>query len=203
MELLIVRHGETIWNAKGLLQGQTDIELNENGIAAAKKLGDELKDLKIDRFFASPLKRAYETARLIKGTRTLDIETDSRLKEISFGKAEGVDYHDWKEPGNKYYPFFEDTANYIPPEDGETFDDIIKRTTEFIKERIEPLHKTCERVLLVAHGALNKGMMCYLENHGPEKFWGDGLQMNCQAVVFDYDGKNWTLKSKRDGGRDE
>ena len=203
MELLIVRHGETVWNAKGLLQGQTDIELNENGIAAAKKLGDELKDVKIDRFFASPLKRAYETARLVRGERNQDIETDDRLKEISFGIEEGTDYRAWKEPGNKYNPFFDDTANYMPPEKGETFDDIIRRTTDFVKEKIEPLYNTCERVLLVAHGALNKGMMWYLEKHGHEKFWGDGLQMNCQAVIFDYDGANWTLKSKRDGGRDE
>ena len=67
MEIYIVRHGETFWNEKKLLQGSTDIELNENGKKLAVLTGEALKDTRIDRIYASPLKRAYETACLIRG----------------------------------------------------------------------------------------------------------------------------------------
>ncbi len=92
MELLIVRHGETLWNDKGLLQGQKDIELNDKGREMARKLAGKLKDIPIDMVYSSPLKRAYETARLALGDRDIPLVTDERIKEISFGECEGIDY---------------------------------------------------------------------------------------------------------------
>ena len=62
MEIYIVRHGETIWNEKKLLQGRTDIELNENGRKLAIITGKNLRNTHFDIVFSSPLKRAHETA---------------------------------------------------------------------------------------------------------------------------------------------
>ena len=199
MELLIVRHGETLWNDKGLLQGQKDIELNENGREMARKLAGKLKDIPIDVVYSSPLKRAYETASLAIGDRDIPIETDDRIKEISFGECEGVNYREWKTPESPYNSFFTSPDRYNPPKEGETLNEVIERATDFVKNVIETNAGKYDRVMVVAHGALNKGMMCYLENHGPETFWGDGLQNNCEATVFEYDGQNWTLKSESDG----
>lgn len=199
MELLIVRHGETLWNDKGLLQGQKDIELNDNGREMARKLAGKLKDIPIDMVYSSPLKRAYETARLALGDRDIPLVTDERIKEISFGECEGIDYRSWKKSDSPYNSFFTSPDKYNPPKDGESLDEVIQRATDFVKTCIEPNADKYDRMMVVAHGALNKGMMCYLENHGTETFWGDGLQNNCEATVFEYDGQNWKLKSGSDG----
>lgn len=64
MLLYIIRHGETVWNSMGRLQGREDISLNENGIHLAKITGEQLKDVPFDLAISSPLQRAYVTAEL-------------------------------------------------------------------------------------------------------------------------------------------
>ena len=85
MELYIVRHGKTEWNAAGRVQGHADIQLNEEGRAAAKALGKELKDTPLYAIYSSPLQRAKETAVLIRGDHKCPLIVDDRLIEISFG----------------------------------------------------------------------------------------------------------------------
>ena len=202
MQLYIIRHGQTVWNAEGRLQGRTDTELNENGRAAAINYGKTLTDIKFDKVFSSPLKRARETAELIleakkeksatkKTALEPEIVTDPRLAEISFGVEEGSDYRDWLREGNPLGYFFTEPGKYKAPEGGEEIEEVIARTEEFIKEKIEPLYGTDEKIMIVAHGALNKGIMCYLEGNTKENFWGSGLQKNCEADIFEFDGKIW------------
>jgi len=196
MELYIIRHGETVWNKEQRLQGRTDIELSSYGRELAGNLGEKLDDTDFDIIFSSPLIRAYETASLIRGHRNIEIRRDKRLEEISFGVEEGTDYNTWNVPGSKYYPFFVKPEDYTPPEKGETIEELCKRTEDFVKSEIEKLYGQCDRVMIVAHGALNKSMMCYLEGHGIEDFWKGGLQKNCEATVFEYDGKSWSMQSE-------
>lgn len=196
MELYIVRHGQTVWNAAGKLQGRTDIELNQNGIDAAVALGRRLKDVHFDKIFSSPLKRAVHTAELIRGSddstlRDVPIQTDQRLIEMSFGIGEGRLCDEWFAPQSPYRFFFTEPEKFPRPPQGESFLDVMARTKNFVQEIIEPLYGHAERIMIVAHGALNKGIMCYLQNHGVEDYWLNGLQENCQASVFDYDGASW------------
>lgn len=200
MEVYLVRHGETVWNAEGRMQGSMDIELNEKGIEAAKKLGEELKDVKFDRIYASVLKRAYETAELIKGDRDIEVIKDERIIEMSFGDMEGSHFEEWLGEDNPLNAFFHAPHKFIPPKNGETFEQVEARTVGFIKDEIEPLEKECERVLIVAHGASNKGMMTRMEGNDIEHFWGRGLQGNCQATVFDYTDGVWTEKPSSSSG---
>ncbi len=85
MEIYIVRHGTTPWNEKKKLQGSVDKELNEAGRRVARLTGEGVRDIPFDRIYSSPLKRAYETAELIRNGREIPIDTDDRLKEIDFG----------------------------------------------------------------------------------------------------------------------
>jgi len=194
MELYLIRHGQTVWNKAGKLQGRADIELNENGREAAGALGRELEETFFNKIFCSPLIRAYETACLIRGHRNIPIVRDSRLVEISFGDGEGDSWEKWQDPACSYSAFFNDTAHYVPPRNGETLEQVMKRTREFVKEVVEPMNNSSKRVMIVAHGALNAALMCYLEGNTKDNFWGKGLQRNCQATVFDFDGKKWTRK---------
>lgn len=191
MQLYIVRHGMTQWNKERRLQGSIDIELAPEGIEAAQKLSLELADIEFDRIYTSPLKRAMKTAEIIRGEKKTQIIVEQRLKEISFGVEEGAFYTDWDTPSNPYFPFFNNPGDYFPPEKGESIEDLCLRTKEFIQTEIEPLASSAQKILTVAHGALNSSIMCYLENRTKADFWGGGLQKNCQATIFEFDGKTW------------
>lgn len=195
MELYIVRHGTTDWNAQKKFQGAQDIELNENGRKLAAELGVRLDAAKIDFdcIYSSPLIRAYETACLIRGHKIYPIIRNQLLTEISFGKLEGLPYDDWINTDLPRKYFFTAPASYVPPEGGETFDSVCERTKRFVQTVIEPVQKTKpdSRIMIVAHGALLAGMMCYLDGHGVENFWGSGLKGNCEETVYTFDGKQW------------
>ena len=195
MELYIVRHGTTDWNAEKKFQGAQDIQLNENGRKLAGELGKRLdsQNIDFDCVYSSPLGRAYETACLIRGHKIYPIIKNPLLTEISFGKLEGLPYKDWINTDHPRKYFFTEPGRYIPPEGGETFESVCERTKRFIQTIIEPLQATKpnSRILIVAHGALLAAMMCYLDNHGVENFWGNGLKGNCEETVYNFDGKSW------------
>ena len=89
MKLLLTRHGQTDWNVAGKIQGTTDIELNETGKIQAKETGKKLLNYDIDVIISSPLKRAKNTAEIIRGDRDIEILLDDGLKERCFGEFEG------------------------------------------------------------------------------------------------------------------
>lgn len=187
MEIYIVRHGETIWNKEKRLQGSTDIELGERGIELAHKTGVALMDTKIDVIFSSPLKRAHKTAELIRNNRDIEIITDDRIRELNFGVSEGKRYEDLYQDENCYFKhFFTQPELYKPSENGESLDHLIDRASQFMADVIEPLADIHERVMIVAHGAMNKAIMSYIKNHSIEHFWSGGLQKNCNVIIVDY-----------------
>ena len=196
MELYIVRHGTTDWNAEKRFQGAHDIELNENGRKLAAELGKRLdsEGINFDCIYSSPLIRAYETACLIRGHKTYPIIRNQLLTEINFGELEGLPYQDWINTDHPRKYFFTEPAKYIPPKGGEGFESVCKRTKEFVKTIIEPMEASNPqaRIMIVAHGALLAGMMCYLDGHGVENFWGSGLKGNCEETVYNFDGKSWS-----------
>lgn len=89
--VVLVRHGETFYNAQKRPQGFLDIALNENGLNQAKLLAAGLKNYPIDVFIASPLKRAYVTTETVAKAQGKTIAyTDDRLKEINYGDWAGL-----------------------------------------------------------------------------------------------------------------
>ena len=90
-DLYVLRHGETVWNREGRMQGHLDSPLTENGVAQARRQGVLLagRDLAGFRFFSSPLGRAMQTARIALDGLTDDIRTDDRLMEIDVGAWQG------------------------------------------------------------------------------------------------------------------
>lgn len=85
MRLYCIRHGQSIYNAEGRIQGQVDIPLSELGIAQGDAAGQALADRPIDVVFSSPLRRALTTAERIARSRDLPLRTDPRLMEIHVG----------------------------------------------------------------------------------------------------------------------
>lgn len=198
MELYIVRHGTTDWNAEKRFQGVQDIELNAQGRELAGKLGIRLDNTDFDVIYSSPLIRAYETACLIRGHRNIQIIRHDLLREISFGELEGLPFKDWMNTEDPRKYFFSEPARYVPPKGGESLESACERTKKFVKEVIEPLYGNKERIMIVAHGALLASLMCYLENRTVENFWGRGLKGNCEETIYSFDGKKWTITQENE-----
>jgi len=97
MTLLYLRHGQTDWNAQGRIQSSTDIPLNETGRAQARERAAELLSHQppVEIIYASPLKRAKETAEIIQSALGVPLYLDERLVERDFGSLEGKKFDRW------------------------------------------------------------------------------------------------------------
>jgi len=91
MNICLIRHGETDWNASGRLQGREDIPLNENGMLQAAQCALALKSREWRAIFTSPLKRARQTANILAGILNIpELYEDAGLMERDYGKASGL-----------------------------------------------------------------------------------------------------------------
>ncbi len=88
--LLLIRHGETDWNAQGRYQGQTDPPLNRRGEEQAQRLAEKLAGDRLDMAYSSPLRRAVQTARIIAESLTIPLHIEPRLMEIHLGAWESL-----------------------------------------------------------------------------------------------------------------
>ena len=94
MEIVLIRHGETAWNAERRLQGHLDIGLNAEGEQQVAALGLALADERFDAIFASDLQRALQTAAAVAAAHALPIVIDAGLRERCYGAFEGMLYDD-------------------------------------------------------------------------------------------------------------
>jgi len=133
--LLLVRHGETDWNADGRLQGQTDRPLSDFGRRQARQLAEELADEDIEAIYASDLSRARETAKIAGERLRLPVELDPDLREKDWGTWEGLTAVE------------RDRVEFVG-ESTEAHRDRILRALRRISER----HPDGGRVLVVTHG---------------------------------------------------
>ncbi len=191
IELYILRHGRTVWNAAGKIQGSTDIELTEEGREGARAVGRAWKKLGLhfDAVYASPLKRAYETACLVSSYTGLEVQVDQRLRELCFGVLEGesVARINNAEADSKHGCFFSHPERYERPENGESLEELCQRAKSFLNELFEK-YTNNERILIVAHGAMNKALMRVLKKTELKDFWAGALQKNCGVNIVQADG---------------
>ena len=140
--LYLVRHGETVDNANQIMQGQTQGELNENGLRQARELGEQWKNREIDVVIASDLRRSVDTAAIIAAPHGLEVVMTPLLRERDWGGFTG-----------RYIPSLK---NEVWPDDIETLENLLSRAGEFIAY----VKKTYpgKKVLAVGHGIINKAI---------------------------------------------
>lgn len=150
MKLIIVRHGETIENKKGQLQGQLlQGKLNKNGIIQANKLANRLRGEKIDAIYSSPLKRALDTAKIIgKLHPDTSIKIDKRIIERSLGNFEGMYLEKFKSLNLDI-----NDEGIMDKENVEKIGKMIERVKNFIEELGEKEKK--KTILICGHFWIN------------------------------------------------
>ncbi len=155
MILYLMRHGQTDWNASGKLQGKTDTALNEIGVSQVHNASLKLVREQIETIYASDLKRAKKSADIASNVLDLPVHYTKRLREMCFGKAEGMKKNDIQAVFPYIYQAFNDIKNperyAISYPGGETIGEVQQRFMKLINKLFE---EGRERVLLVTHGML-------------------------------------------------
>lgn len=149
----LVRHGQTEWNEKKLIQGFKDSPLTDSGIIEVKKLAKKLKNIKFDYIYSSDLLRAKRTAEIIALEHKLSVETDKLIRERSFGYLEGKPsflIKEWDDALSKLTSAEKD--KYRHAKDIETNEEVANRAITFIKEL--SVRFPGKTILLVSHGGL-------------------------------------------------
>lgn len=138
MELFVVRHGRTEWNAGGRFQGHSDVPLDETGRAQARAIGAYLADERFEAAYSSDLARARETAELVLGARAPALVFDARWREMRFGVWEGLTWSEIVARDPSLAQYSSAAPKFYTPEGGETFEQCCTRVAEalaFIRER--------------------------------------------------------------------
>lgn len=183
MKLYIIRHGETDWNVRKLLQGGSETVLNENGRRLAVLTGEALKEISFARAYSSPLKRAMETAELVLGERGPKVIPEPLIREISFGIYEGKCYHPdrMEVPKEMIDSFFHHTERYEAPPEGESLEQIIERTNQFYESLIHNEELQDANILISAHGCAVRALEQSIDKSCG--FWRNGVPKNCAVTV--------------------
>lgn len=158
--LIIIRHGETVWNVEGKKQGQLDSPLTRLGIRQAEALAKRMNLESFTALYASDLGRAAETARLIAAETNHEIVLDERLRERNFGVFQGLTGEQIK---NKYpaehRSLLADAVNFVIPE-GESLREFYERNTACLED-LTSRHER-ETVAVVTHGGVIDGWFRYI-----------------------------------------
>lgn len=151
MRLYVVRHGQTGYNIDNKVCGISNVELTPLGKQQAKKAQEDLQFFKIDYIFSSPLQRAFETAQIINKERQLEIQVDSRIQEINFGKFEGI-------VNNEEFQYYKQNHGLHYP-GGESLFQVVHRVYSFLEE-LENKYPD-KNILVVCHGGIVRVIHSY------------------------------------------
>lgn len=172
--IYIIRHGETDNNKKRVLQGRSNLPLNEAGIKQADKVKDYFaeKGIQFDKVYSSPLIRAIKTAQIITGKELDDFILDDHLLEMDYGPYEGCSLLD---PPQEIIEFFSDFVNNPAPEGMENLSDVVARMGRFV----ESLKKEGDQTILIStHAIAMKGILEHLTPDSHGAYWNKHIA-NC------------------------
>ncbi len=186
MRIYVTRHGQTDYNKKRIMQGLSDIPLNEVGIAQAQERRKSIGDIKFDAVYASPLKRAVKTAQIIGNVREEDIIKDERIIEANFGRYELRSYY---ATGIRMMAYWSFPEIFPAPYGVETISEMRARTASFLEDLKK---KDYENVLVACHGGIIRPIRGYLENKKSGIVWRPRPK-NCEVFVYEWDGQKSRL----------
>ncbi len=161
----IVRHGETVWNVQGRLQGHKNSPLTERGLKQATNVGKKLKNIDFDVVFSSDLLRTKRTAELIVLEKKMAINTTTLLRERSFGKFEGkngtaVFRGELKKDLATFLKLSDEQKKKFKYPTTESDEEVVSRYLTFLRETA--VAYPGKKVLVVSHGGAMKALLIHL-----------------------------------------
>lgn len=215
-KIVLLRHGESLWNQENRFTGWTDVDLSEKGKEEAAKAGDLMKEngFVFDKAYTSFLKRAVKTLNVVLDRMDLDwipVEKDWRLNEKHYGALQGLNKADTAEKYGEQQVLiwrrsYDIPAPALSPEDvrnprfdpryksvdpaclpfTESLKDTVERILPYWKKEIFPSLQSAGQILVAAHGNSLRGIIKYLKNISDEDIVGLNLP-TAVPYVFDFD----------------
>lgn len=175
MEIYVVRHGQTIVNAKGLINARNIIGINNTGKKEAQNAAEQMEKIKIDLVFCSPLRRTKQTCKIINKNKT-KVFYDKRLLErdsrsMQFEKVEKLDLKEWYD--------MDKTKVYKNSEGFKKIYDRVKNFLEDLKCKYND-----KSILIVTHGDVCKAIYSYVNNVTNAKEISLFEQGNCEIKKY-------------------
>lgn len=166
--ILLVRHGATVLSAEDRFAGSSDVDLSDEGRALARRLADRLAKVKIDAFYCSDMKRTMQTAAIVAQPHGRPPIGVPGLREIDHGKWERMIHKDVeKQFPDEYAAWSADPFNIAPP-GGETGLHVLSRAMPALLKIVAD--QPGETVLVVAHKATNRLLLCGLLGIDPREY---------------------------------
>jgi broad specificity phosphatase PhoE len=166
--ILLVRHGATVLSAEDRFAGSSDVDLSEEGKVLARRLADRLGKVKIDAFYCSDMKRTVQTATIIAQPHGRSPVGVAGLREIDHGKWERMIHTDVeKQYADEYAAWSADPLNVAPP-GGETGLHVLSRAMPALLKIVAD--HTGQTILVVAHKATNRLLLCGLMGIDPREY---------------------------------
>ncbi|HIO60861.1 MAG TPA: histidine phosphatase family protein [Deltaproteobacteria bacterium] len=151
-ELILIRHGETVWNSQQRMQGHSNSDLSEEGRAQIESLGQWMKNVSFDHIYSSDSLRTRQTAEAITKYSGHTLKIDQRLREKNLGVFEGLTTEEAKERHPEIFRLFKTAGSNYVIDEGESTQQLLDRALEFIEEI--RLLQPDQRVVLVTHGGV-------------------------------------------------
>lgn len=181
--IYIIRHGQTDRNKSGLLLGNTDVPLNDQGRREAEKARDYFRShgITFQACYVSPMSRAMETAEIVTGLKRSEIQPNDLLMEMDYGPYEGISLHN---PPEAIRVFFSDFVRNPAPEGMEPLDHVTARLGQFLEALP---YDGNENILISTHAIAMKGALEYLMPDSKGSWWARYIGT---CALFQFDKKN-------------
>ena len=169
VRLLLIRHAATAWTAQGRFQGQTDIPLSPHGRHQVTALAQRLMAETLHLLYASDLQRAWETAQAIAVPHALHVQAEPRLREMAFGRWEGLTYAEIEQQDAESLAAWECDQLHSAPPGGET---LLQMTQRVRAAYVDMLAAGQDKTVgLVAHGGPLQLLLCLVVGLPPQAYW--------------------------------
>ena len=189
--LILIRHGQSVWNAANRFTGWTDVELSEVGVSEAEEAGRILSSHRIDVVHTSDLIRAQRTAEIImslnESSEGYSTKFDWRLNERNYGSLQGLNKAETAEKfGAEQVHIWRRSFDVAPP-DGESLEMTAERTIPYFEEEILPDLQAGKGVLVSAHGNSLRSIVMHIEGISPEDIVSLEIQTG-SPMFYEFEG---------------
>jgi 2,3-bisphosphoglycerate-dependent phosphoglycerate mutase len=218
-KLILMRHGESVWNKKNLFTGWVDVPLSEKGVEEALEGGEKIKDIPIDVIFTSTLIRAQMTCFLAMlnhfSKKTLVVQHDEKnlkemgqiyndktkeeaidvfvswhLNERMYGILQGNNKDEMRQKYGKEQVHIWRRSYDVAPPNGESLEMTAKRTLPYFKEKIMPFLQKNKNVFIAAHGNSLRSIVMFLDNLSKDEVVA--LEIPTGApLLYSYENNRW------------
>jgi len=200
MKLYLVRHGESEANKQGIYSGFLDTKLTEKGENQAKACYELLKHVKFEKVICSDLQRAHKTACIVSGLNEEELIVKEGLREMNFGRWEGLSHKEILENDKEYYENWMDDYYRVTTPEGESLNSFYERVnSEFDGIKKDHLFKSTKdeekkekNILVVSHSGVIRALISKEIIGSMEGYWKFAID-NCSVTVIEYDEKEYAF----------